>query len=296
MNKIDRQALNELVEDTKITSLSIVTYISAIAMSKLDKATGYPTIDKFTIYKLYKNMKDKMNYIHESSVRGSVHRLIDLGYFAYLDDSKTKLIILNSGSGHIKSDKYFKGKGYITLHYFFFNKIFFNLSLSAKKLALIIVCRLNNCSVKTVNLNFKSKKNPNTFNYYCKILKINRLAHIKYILEELKPLFSVVSLHNNTVKFSLNTISKTILTSADKLFNFTQAQLLKTEKLLKEVNKNNLNFKPNQVKEICEAICNYNMNINRKVLKELCKQSRGKIKNFLGYTKGILNRVIGKEI
>lgn len=291
MNKVDRQAIMDLVEDKDTTNLGITTYFSAIAMSKLDEETGYPVINMYTTYKLCKNMQDKMDYISESSVRLAVKRLIKQGYFAYLDEEKTKLAILNSGSGHIKSDEYFKSKGYITLHHLFFSKKFFDLRLCTKKLALIAMCRLNNCSVKTVNINFKSMKNPESFDYYCKTLKINRLAHINYILEELKPLLHIVKLSNNTVQFSLNTISKAVLSGTDKLFSFTQAQLSKTEKMLKEVNKKNLNFKPKQVKEICEAICGYNMSLGRRVLKELCKCNRSEVKNFIGYTQSILQRI-----
>lgn len=291
MNKIDRQALNDLVEDSNSTKVSIITYLSIIAISKLDKETGYPVIESFNIYKLYKNMKDKMHYINESSIRLAIDRLISQGFIDYLDEEKTVLIVINSGSGHIKSDKYFKSKGYITLHHFFFNNKFFNLSLRAIKLALIVVARLNNCSVKTIKLNFKSRKNPESFSYYCKTLKVNRLAHIRYALEELKPLLHISELANNTVEFSLNTISKAVFTRTDKLFKFTQVQLAKTEKMLKEANKKNLDFKPNQVREICEAICGYNMNIGRKTLKELCKCSRTNVKNIFGYTKSILHRL-----
>lgn len=291
MNKVDRQAVIDLVEDKATTNLGIITYFSAIAMSKLDEETGYPVIDRYTTYKLYKNMEDKMDYISESSVRLAVHRLIEQGYLDYLDEEKTKLAILNSGSGHIRSDKYFKSKGYIALHHIFFSKKFFDLSLRSKKVSLLVICRLNNCAVKTVKINFKSIKNPETFEYYCETLKINRLAHINYILDELKPLFHIVRLSNNTVQFSLNTISKAILSGTDKLFNFTQMQLSKTEKMLKEVNKKNLNFKPKQVKEICEAICGYNMSLGRRVLKELCKCERTEVKNFLGYTQSILKRL-----
>lgn len=292
MNKVDRQAIKDIVEDKRTTNLGIITYFSAIAMSKLDDETGYPVIDRYTTYKLYKNMQDKMDHINESSVALAVKRLTEQGYFDYLDEDKTKLAILNSGAGHIKSDKYFKSQGYITLHHFLFSKKFFDMKLRTKKLALLVICRLNNCSVKTVKINFKSMKNPETFDYYCKVLKINRLAHINYIVDELKPLFHITKLSNNTVQFSLNTISKAIITGTDKLFNFTQVQLSKTEKMLKEVNKNNFNFKPKQVKEICEAICNYNMSLGRRVLKELCKCERTGVKNFIGYTKSILDRII----
>ena len=291
MNKVDRQAVIQLVEDKRITNIAIITYFSAIAMSKFDEEIGYPVIDRFTTYKLYKNMADKMSYINESSVRLAVHRLVEQGFFAYLDEEKTKLAIINSGSGHIKSDEHFKSKGYITLHHCLFSRTFFDISLRTKKLALLVMCRLNNCSVKPVNLNFKSMKNPESFEYYCKTLKINRLAHINYILDELKSLFHIVKLSNNTVQFSLNTVSKAILSGTDKLFRFTQVQLSKTEKMLKEVNKNNLNFKPQQVQEICEAICGYNMSLGRRVLKELCKCNRSGVKNFLGYTQSILKRI-----
>lgn len=290
MNKVDRSAVMELVEDSKITSMCTTTYFSAIAMSKLDKETGYPMIKKYTTYKLYQNMKDKMKYINESSVRLSVDRLIELGYFSYIDEAKTKLIIPNSGVGHIKSDGIYKSSGYITLHHCFFNKVFFDLSLRAKKMALILVCRLNNCSVKEINMNFKSKKNPENFKYFCKTLKVNRLAHIKYAIEELKVLFNIVELDNNTFRFSLNTISKAIVSGADKLFNFTQAQLSKTEKMVKESNKKNLNFKPKHLQEICEAVAGYSMSLGRKVIKELCKHDRSDVKNLLGYTQGILER------
>lgn len=291
MNKVDRQAIIDLIEHNSTTGLGIITYLSAIGISKLDKKTGYPTIQRYTAYKLYKYMNDKMKYINESSVRLAVNRLIEQGFFAYLDEDKTTLVILNSGSGHIKSDLYFKSNGYITLHHFFFTETFFDLTLKSKKLALIIICRLNNCSVKTVNINFKSLKNPETFKYYCKILKVNRLAHIEYSLNELKSLLHIIKLKNNTVRFSLNSLSKAIITGTDKLFSFTQEQLAKTEKMIKEINKENLNFKPNQVCEICEAICNHNMDLGRKAIKELCKCSRSDIKNFLGYTKAIIKRL-----
>ena len=62
--------------------------------------------------------------------------------------------------------------------------------------------------------------------------------------------------------------------------------------MLKEVNKNNFNFKPKQVREICEAICGYNMSLGRRVLKELCKCERNNVKNFVGYTKSILERLV----
>lgn len=296
MNKVDRQAVMELVEDSEITSLCITTYFSAIAMSKLDKETGYPTIERYTTYKLYKNMKDKMYYINESSVRLAVGRLIDLGYFEYLDKEKTKLVISNSGIGHIKSDDYYKSKGYITMHHCFFNKIFFDLSLRAQKLALIVMCRLNNSYTKEININFKSKKNPKSFEYFCKVLKVNRLAHIKYTIKELRTLFNIIELDNNTVRFSLNTISKAVISGTDKLFNFTQEQLSKTEKMIKEANKKNLSFQPKQVQEICEAVCGYNMSLGRKVIKELCKRSRANVENLLGYTQGILSRYIRQPV
>lgn len=291
MNKVDRQAITELVESESTTSLGMITYLSAIAISKYDKETGYPTIKKYTTYRLYKYMNDKMEYISESSVRLAVDRLIKQGFFAYMDEDETILAIVNSGSGHMKSDRYFKSKGYITLHHFFFTKKFFDLSLRAKKLVLIIINRLNNSSVKSVNLNFKSQKNPETFQYYCKILKVNRLAHINYALDELKPFLHIIKLKYNTVQFKLNTLSKAILTGADKLFNFTQAQLLRTEKMIEEANKENFTFKPKDICEICEAICSYNINIGRRAIKELCKFNRNNVKNFLAYTKSIVDRL-----
>ena len=291
MNKVDRQAITELVESRSTTSLGIITYLSAIAISKINKDTGYPTIENHTTYKLYKKMHDKMKYINESSVRLAVERLIEQGFFAYLDEDKTKLVILNSGSGHIKSDRHFKSKGYITLHHFFFTESFFNLSLKAKKLCLIIICRLNNSSVKSVNINFKSLKNSDTFKYYCKILKVNRFAHIKYVINELKSLLHIVKLSNNTVRFSLNHLSKAIITGADKLFTFTQAQLIRTEKLITKNNIRNLNFKPKHVCDICEAICDCNIDLCKKTIKELCKYNRDNVKNFLAYTKSIVTRL-----
>ena len=245
MNKVDRQAVIDLVENKRTTNLGMTTYFSAIAMSKLDEETGYPVIDMYTTYKLYKNMKDKMDHINESSVALAVKRLIEQGFFDYLDEEKTKLAILNSGSGHIKSDKYFKSKGYITLHHFFFSKKFFDLKLRSKKLALLVICRLNNCSVKTVKINFKSMKNPETFDYYCKVLKVKRLAFINYILEELKPLLNIVKLSNNTVQFSLNTISKAIITGADSYLVLLKCNYLKQRrclrKLIKTTSISNLN-------------------------------------------------------
>lgn len=293
MNKIDRQAIVELIESEQTTNLSIVTYISAIAMSKYDKETEYPCIENFTVYKLYKNMKDKMHYINKSSVEKAFKRLIELNFFDFIDD---KLVILNSGSGHIKSDKYYKSKGYITLHHFFFNKVFFNLSLRAKKLALYFVSRLNNSVTKKEKVNFKSMKNTDTFDYWCKVLKVDRLAFIKSTLQELKGLFTISELEHNTIQFSLNTLTKAVLTGTDKLFNFTQEQLSKVKRLIDEVNDKNLDFKEKQVKEITEALKDNTMKFNKKVIKELCRNSRKHIKNILGYTQNIATRLRAEQV
>lgn len=289
MNKIDRQAIKDIIEDDKTTNLGIVTYLSAIGMSKFDKETGYPCIENFTIYKLYKNMKDKMQYINKSSVELAFKRLAEQDFFAYIEEDK--LAILNSGAGHIKSDDYYKSSGYITLHHFFFNKIFFNLSLRAKKLALYFVSRLNNSVTKKEKVNFKSNKNKETFDYWCKILKVERLAFVKATVKELKGLFNIVELQHNTIQFSLNTLSKAILTKTDKLFNFTQNQLEKIEKLIEKANTKNLDFKEVQIKEICEALKDNTIRFNMIVVKEICKNSRKHVKNMLGYAKNISKRL-----
>lgn len=291
MYKIDRQAIIQLIKHQYTTSLGIVTYMSAVGISKLNKTTGYPTIEKFTIYKLYKNMKDKMYWINESSVNIAVKRLIEQGFLAFIDEDKTTLVILNTGVGHIKSDEYFKSDGYITMHHFFFSKIFFDLPLPAKKLALLMVSRLNGDAINSQKINFKSKKNPETFTEFAKMLKINRLAHIKTILNELKCLFDIVELSNNTFTYGLNKISKALITGTDKLWNFTQEQVKKTEKILREVNTKGINFKDIHIKEITEAIKDNTMAFNRKVLKELCKNNRGNVKRMIGYVKGICNRL-----
>lgn len=291
MNIIDRPALLELAKHDTITNLGIITYISILAISKLDEETGYPTIKKHTTYKLFKNMKDKMYFINESSVRLAIRRLIEQGFITYMDPEETEIAVLNSGAGHIRSEEHYKSSGYMTLHHLFFNKEFFDLSLPAKKIALIVLPRLDNSPTKHANLNFKSKKNPESFHKWCKILKVNRFAHMKYALNELKSVFNISELNHNTFRFSLNEISKPIVTGTDKLFNFTQVQLGKTEKMLTECNKKNLSFKPNQIKEICEALCGYNMNFGRKVIKELCKTNRDNVKNFLGYTKSIIDKL-----
>lgn len=289
MNKVDRPAVMELSEDSLTTTMGIMVYFSAIAMSKLDEETGYPTIKNFTAYKLYKNMNDKMDYINQSSMRLGLKRILRQGMVDY--NAQGDLLILNSGSGHIKSDENFKSKGYIDLHHFFFNKTFFDLSIGAKRMALILACRLNNNPSKNININFKCKGIDENFEYFSRILKVERLAHIKYFLEELKPFFNISKLKYNTYNFSLNTISKPIVTGTDKLFTFTQEQLEKTEKMVKEANKRNLNFKPKHIRQICEVVCNYNMSFGRKVIKELCKSSRDNVKNFFGYTKAILVRL-----
>lgn len=291
MNKVDRQALEDLVENPRSTRVSIVTYLSIIAVSKLDKETEYPTIRKFNIFQLYKNMKDKMHYINESSVRLAIERLIDQGFIAYLDEEKTILVVLNSGAGHMPSEGYFKSRGYITLHHLFFDKAFFKLRLRTMKIAIIVLSRLNNCADKSVKLNFKSKKNPESFPYYCRILKVNRLAHIRYAIEELKPLFHIVELDHNTVEFKLNTISKPTFPRTSKLFKFTKDQLSRVEVLIKESNKYNLDFKVNQVEEICAAICSYPILIKMRTIKELCKNSRNDVRNIFGYTKSIAERL-----
>ena len=169
MNKVDRPAIIELSEHESTTNLSIITYLSVVGISKLDKETGYPTIEGYSTYCLYKYMNDNMKYIHQSSVRFAVKRLIEQGFLEYMDEEKTVLAVMNSGSGHMKSDEYFKSKGYITLHHFFFTKAFFDLPLKSKKLMLIIICRLNNSPSRSININFKSQKNPETYLYFCKI-------------------------------------------------------------------------------------------------------------------------------
>ena len=291
MNKVDRLALEQIVEHERSTKLSINTYLSIIAISKLDKETDYPTIENFNIHKLYRNMKDKMNYTNESSVRFGVKRLFEQGFIDYLDEEKTTLIVLNSGAGHIPSDYHFKNRGYITLHKLFFEEKFFKLTLKAMKLAIMALSRLNNCAIEPVKVNFKSKKNPESFVKHCKTLKVNRLAHIRSAIEELRELFHISELDNNTVVFRLNTVSKAVLSSKNKLFKFTKDQLAKTEKMLEEANKKHLKFKTTQVEEICEAICGYTMIVGRKTLKELCKRERTDIKNMFGYTKSILERL-----
>lgn len=291
MNTVDRIALYELVEHERTTDLAMVVYLSAIAISKIDEDTGYPTIHNFTRYKLCKSMKDNMDWINESSVYLAFDRLVDMGFFHH-DAENKELWIINSGNGHIKSDE-FKNKGYLRLHHFFFSKVFYNLSLVAKKIALIVVSRLNGDVLDPEKLNFKSKKNPETFAYYKKILKVNRLAHIKAAIKELKAvgLFTISELEHNTVQFALNTISRALVVGTDKLFSFTQEQLKKTEKILKEVNKGVVSFSEQIIKEVCEAIKDCGMELGRKVCKELCKSDRSDVRNFLGYTKSIVARL-----
>lgn len=292
MNTIDRIALRELIEHKDTTDLSIVTYLSAIGMSKLDTDTDYPTIPQFTPYKLYKSMKDNMDWINESSVYFAFYRLVEMGLFHY-DKSNKELWILNSGTGHLKSDENFSNKGYITLHHFFFQRIFYDLPLVEKKVALIAALRLSGDVLDPENINFKSKKNPETFEYYKRVLKVNRLAHIKKAIRHLKEvgIFTISELANNTVQFALNTISKALVTGTDKLFNFTQVQLKKTEKMLKESNKGIVAFKEQHIKAVCEVIKDYSMEFGRKVCKELCKTDRGNVRNLLGYTKSIVARL-----
>lgn len=292
MNTIDRVALIELIEHKDITDLSIVTYLSTIAISKLDDETGYPTVRNFTKYKLYKAMKDKMDWINESSVYNAFDRLMDMG-LVHHDKIKKELWILNSGVGHIKGDANFRNKGYITLHHFFFERIFYNLPLVEKKIAIIATLRLNGDVLDPENINFKSKKNPETFSYYKKVLKVNRLAHIRKAVRNLKKvgLFTISELENNTVQFALNTISKALVVGTDKLFSFTQEQLKRTTKMLKEASKGVVSFKEPHIKAICEVIKDYSMEFGRKVCKELCKNDRGNIRNLLGYTKSIVARL-----
>lgn len=297
MNTIDRQAIKDLIEDEQTTNMSIVTYLSAVAMSKLDNETGYPTIYNFTVYKLYKNMKDKMDWINESSISLAFERLISQGFLAYLDEEKNILAILNSGSGHIPNDENYKSDGYIYLHHFFFNRIFYKLTLPAKKLALYFASRLDGDAAREpYPINFKSKKDPESFPKWCKTLKVNRLAHIKSIIKELKGLFNIIELKHNTIKITLNTISKACITGTDKLWNFTQDQVKKTEKILKEVNTKNFKFRYKDILEITEAIKENTMEFNRKVLKELCKNSRKDVIRMIGYVGGISSRLKSNPI
>lgn len=226
MNKVYKQSLTDLIENEKTTDLSIITYLSAIAMSKLDRETGYPTIRSFTVYKLFKAMRDNMDWINESSVYLSFDRLVDIGFFYYNKDTK-KLLIMSSGSGHIKNHEHFKNKGYIRLHHFFFNRIFYRLSLVAKKIALIVVIRINSDSLDPENINFKSDKKPEIFEYYKRVLKINRLAHIKNAVHHIKEvgLFNISELEDNTIQFTFNTVSGALVVGTDKLVDFTLEQL-----------------------------------------------------------------------
>lgn len=292
MNTVDRVALIELVEHQQTTRLAIDTYLSAIAIAKLDKETEYPTIYSFTPYKLYKSMKDNMDWINESSVYFALDRLIEMG-LVHHDKVKKELWILNSGTGHIEGDKYRKNKGYIKLHHFFFERIFYYLPLVEKKIALLAALRLNGDALDPENINFKSKKNPETFEYYKRVLKVNRLAHIKTAIRHLKEvgLFTISELENNTVQFALNTISKALVVGTDKLFSFTQDQLTKTTKMLKEANKGVVSFQEQHIKAVCEVIKDFSMEFGRKVCRELCKNNRGNIRNILGYTKGIVARL-----
>lgn len=298
MNKIDRVAIKEIIEHDQTTSLTIDTYLSAIAIAKLDSETGYPTIHNFTRYKLYKSMKDKMDWINESSIYLVFDRLLEMGFFHH-DQENKELWILNSGTGHIASDENYSNKGYITMHHFFFNRAFYNLSLVAKKMALMVASRIGGDALNPVKINFLVKRKPkdelNKLRYedYCEIFKTNRPAHIRAAIKELKKvgLFTISELEHGTVQFALNTISKALIVGTDKLFNFTQEQLNKTTKMLKEASKGVVAFKEQHIKQVCEAIKDYSMEFARKVCKELCKTDRGNVRNLLGYTKSIVERL-----
>ena len=219
-------------------------------------------------------------------------RLTQQGFIAYMDEDKKELALLNSGVGHIKSDENFKAQGYIRMHHFFFSKMFFDLPLPCKKIALILASRFDGSATSSVKLNFKSKKNPEMFVYWKKILKVNRLAHIKTAINKLKVFFSAIELSNNTFEFNLNTLSLPLITGADKFFRFTQAQLKQTETIVKESVKEGVSFRQKDIQEICEATCGYNMYIRRRTIKELCKYNRSHVKNLLGYTKSVMKRVM----
>lgn len=291
MNMIDRPAVDDLVELDNVTNVTIVTYMSIIAMSKFNEVTEYPTIENFTTYKLSKHMIDKMYYMGKSAIRLAVDRLIEVGFIEYNEEDKT-LIVLNSGIAHNPSeDLGYKSMGYITLHHFFFEKVFFDLTLSAKKLALIVCSRLNGEPTKSIKINFKSIKNPETFPKWKKTFKVTRLAHIKSIVEELKGLFTISILKHNTVAFRLNTLSRALVTGTDKFFKFTQKQQEQTEKIFEEENKNGFSFSLNDIKAVCEATCNYTMEVRRRTIKELCKNSRKNVKNIFGYAKKLIARI-----
>lgn len=290
MNKIDRTAIIELANDSSITKVGYMVYFSALAVSRQNNETECPEIHNFKPYQLYKNMSDKMPFINKSSVESAIKLMIELGYFEILENGT--LVITNTGVGHNSSDEHFKSKGYVKLHHFIFSNVFYKLSIRAIRVVLMVLSRLNNSPVKREKFNFKSKKNPRTFKQWCKVLKVNRLAHIRYVIEELKAVFNIVELANNTFEFSLNTLSSAVFSKTEKLFRYTQEHLSKTKKMLLEANKKNIAFKPDQISQITEAICGYTMEVGRRVIRELCKTDRSNVKNLLGYTKGIIARLV----
>lgn len=119
-------------------------------------------------------------------------------------------------------------------------------------------------------------------------MKINKFAHIAPLIDELKPFFNICELDNNTYRFSLNTVSKALVTKKDKFFRFTQARLSKIEEIATQENKKQISLVPEDIQYICEALNGYNLYFARKVIREICKTCRDNVKNFLGYTKSIM--------
>lgn len=291
MNQIDRQALYKLAEDEQITNMAMVTYLSAVAIAKYNEELCCPEITRFTVYGLYKAMSDKMNWINKSSVELAVKDLVDMGYF----EIRCGLLTINhTGLGHIHDD-FFKGDGYVNLRLFLFKEVFFKLPLRCKKLVLLLMARVGNDKDKSVKFNFKSKKDSDTFAYYCRILKVNRLAHIKQAVRTLSKLFYTKELAHNTFEFKFNEVGELLLKAEKSFFKFTQKQLDKVKSLFDRFNGQGFLFRKDQLEAVTDVVKNCGWELREKVVKELCKADRNdpgnQVENMYGYAKSLLVRL-----
>ena len=297
MNRNDRDLEESLIKRKGITSAEIDMIFSLIMAAVQDEQTAYPIIKSFVAYRQYKLMKENDCPMSKSTVYRTLESLEQKGLIQLLPvinelgEESMDLIVLLNDSGHIESDEFFKSKGYIKMHHCFFQKVFYKLSLRAKKLAMIFFYRLNNDPSAKGKINFKSKKNPNVFIEFCKTLGVNRLAHIKQTIEELRVLFSISELDHNTFVFSLKEISKSIVKGRDKLYRFTKKQLDNTKLMIQRGNIRNWTFKNRHIEEICEAVCGYNMSFAQKIVNEVCLSDRRDVKHMISYVKSIIRRV-----
>lgn len=285
MNRIDRYAAEHLIKNKNIKNSSIAVYTFCLTLAKEESDLVF--FENHSIYMIFKKMKEKMHWINKQNIYNGFYTLVKEGFFILHGN---KIVLPHMGNGHIKSDSNFKGSGYIKLHKVFFDRLFYDLNLCDKKLLIKFLLHLNGKKNKELPYNVQ-KHQQELF----EICKVNRLAHLKYILSRLSTLLDIrksnLPKRENVFLIKLNTITTNILEKAKKIYTYTQNQF---EYIKHLVHTYEASLNDEELRDLTESLLCYSGVIVKQAVFEYCsvrKYSEIAIKSPGAYIKAIANRI-----